>query len=377
MADEPQRRPAARRVPTGADVPGHQRDHGQDTYKTQGLGIRRIHGPPRCLQGMGHFRSPAPASSPITSDSGTVSPSWTKTTSMPTSKPASRAITLSSGRFCDSRVREPRRPRPALWPKPTVGRSPGASNPRSNGRLRRRVRRQGAWPGRSPSTVTKRSSSNGPGSLSGDQKDRPEKNLHHPLFRRLRRPRGPSPSPSPTSSRAPIPRSSASSSEHGDGRGTPPGARLVLECPDFPAEGSQASPSACYQGHRLNAVKGEYVLGNARLSRPGPLSSRTAQPLGSLAAYLLEPESDDGLAVWNFFDRDIVPQWGRGFDAYPVHKLREPAVLDHLRAFRTIKGRVPGTTSFSSSRRPGTSRSSRRRRYRCCLRWPNTSGSKC
>lgn len=29
----------------------------------------------------------------------------------------------------------------------------------------------------------------------------------------------------------------------------------------------------------------------------------TAQPLGVLAVYLLEPESDDGLVTWNVFDR--------------------------------------------------------------------------
>ena len=29
---------------------------------------------------------------------------------------------------------------------------------------------------------------------------------------------------------------------------------------------------------------------------------RLAQPLGLLAAYLLEPESDDGLTDWNFMD---------------------------------------------------------------------------
>ena len=29
---------------------------------------------------------------------------------------------------------------------------------------------------------------------------------------------------------------------------------------------------------------------------------RLAQPLGLLAAYLLEPESDDGLTNWNFMD---------------------------------------------------------------------------
>lgn len=32
---------------------------------------------------------------------------------------------------------------------------------------------------------------------------------------------------------------------------------------------------------------------------------RMSQPLGTLAAYLLEPESDDGLAHWGFFDADL------------------------------------------------------------------------
>ncbi len=31
-----------------------------------------------------------------------------------------------------------------------------------------------------------------------------------------------------------------------------------------------------------------------------------AQPLGLLAAHMLEPEADDSLAVWNFFDPDVV-----------------------------------------------------------------------
>jgi hypothetical protein len=29
---------------------------------------------------------------------------------------------------------------------------------------------------------------------------------------------------------------------------------------------------------------------------------RAAQPLGILALYLLDPQSDDGLATWNFVD---------------------------------------------------------------------------
>ena len=62
-------------------------------------------------------------------------------------------------------------------------------------------------------------------------------------------------------------------------------------------------------------------------SPKGTLVVRTAQALGRLAAYLLEPESDDGLLVWNFFDRDIVSQWGRGAQTYPVYKLYTPRGL--------------------------------------------------
>lgn len=81
-----------------------------------------------------------------------------------------------------------------------------------------------------------------------------------------------------------------------------------------------------YQGHRVNSVKGEYVL-EKREFPAGTLFVTTAQPLGSLAAYLLEPESDDGLCVWNFFDRYLVPQWGRQAMNYPVYRLRTSVAL--------------------------------------------------
>lgn len=81
-----------------------------------------------------------------------------------------------------------------------------------------------------------------------------------------------------------------------------------------------------YQGHRMNEVKGEYAIEKKKFP-VGTLVIPTAQPLGNLAAYLLEPESDDGLLVWNFFDRYIVPQWGRGFESYPVCKLLAPVNL--------------------------------------------------
>jgi len=81
-----------------------------------------------------------------------------------------------------------------------------------------------------------------------------------------------------------------------------------------------------YQGHRMNSVKGEYVA-EKREFPAGTLYVTVAQPLGSLAAYLLEPESDDGLCVWNFFDRYLVPQWGRQPMNYPVYRLRTSVAL--------------------------------------------------
>jgi hypothetical protein len=81
-----------------------------------------------------------------------------------------------------------------------------------------------------------------------------------------------------------------------------------------------------YQGHRLNSVKGEYAEEEMEFPA-GTLFIPMAQSLGKVAAYLLEPESDDGLLVWNFFDRNLVPQWGRGQQVYPVYKLLQPTPL--------------------------------------------------
>lgn len=74
------------------------------------------------------------------------------------------------------------------------------------------------------------------------------------------------------------------------------------------------------QGHHNNTVSGRYVNGSVDFPA-GSIVVRTAQPLGNLAAYLLEPQSNDGLVVWNFFDRFLVPQWGNGYNTYPVYKV--------------------------------------------------------
>jgi hypothetical protein len=78
------------------------------------------------------------------------------------------------------------------------------------------------------------------------------------------------------------------------------------------------------QGHYTNSVKGRFVKGPAEFPA-GTIVVRTAQPLANLAAYLLEPQSNDGLLTWNYFDRYLVPQWGMGFNPYPVYKIIEKA----------------------------------------------------
>lgn len=83
------------------------------------------------------------------------------------------------------------------------------------------------------------------------------------------------------------------------------------------------APERAYQGHHLNTIKGTYE--KERISFPsGTIFVGTDQPLGNLAAYLLEAEGDDGLLVWNFFDRYIIPQWGSSKIKYPVHRLLLP-----------------------------------------------------
>ena len=56
----------------------------------------------------------------------------------------------------------------------------------------------------------------------------------------------------------------------------------------------------------LRAKKGDFLV-------------RTAQPLAHVAIYLLEPQSDDGLVRWNFFD-DL-----KAGDVYPVRRVPDPA----------------------------------------------------
>ena len=80
------------------------------------------------------------------------------------------------------------------------------------------------------------------------------------------------------------------------------------------------------QGHYNTNIKGEYIAEKNHFAA-GTIIIKTGQPLGNLAAYLLEPEADDGLLSWNFFDKYIVPQWGRNYFPYPAFKVMKKTKL--------------------------------------------------
>ena len=79
-----------------------------------------------------------------------------------------------------------------------------------------------------------------------------------------------------------------------------------------------------YQGHA--SLKVTVDTQDVEVELPaGTFIIETAQPLGALAAYLLEPETDDGLVTWNFFDSVAVE--GRVF---PTLRVTEAIAAEHL-----------------------------------------------
>ncbi|GGG92147.1 hypothetical protein GCM10011416_06270 [Polaribacter pacificus] len=75
-----------------------------------------------------------------------------------------------------------------------------------------------------------------------------------------------------------------------------------------------------FEGHFMTTLEGSYVA-KTRTFKKGDFWVDMAQPLTNLAFYTLEPQSDDGLATWNFFDEYLKAQ---GVDTkaveYPVFK---------------------------------------------------------
>jgi hypothetical protein len=75
-----------------------------------------------------------------------------------------------------------------------------------------------------------------------------------------------------------------------------------------------------FEGHFMATAKGDFKTATRKFKK-GDYVVDLAQPLANFIFYLLEPQSDDGLVTWNFFDTYLEKQ-GIGNKAveYPVFK---------------------------------------------------------
>ena len=89
----------------------------------------------------------------------------------------------------------------------------------------------------------------------------------------------------------------------------------------FTVDSVITSPRA-FQGHHETRLTGRWSEPRAPMAASGDLGGyvivRATGRLGPLATYLLEPESDDGLVDWNFFDASI--KAGRQFPVIRLYK---------------------------------------------------------
>jgi hypothetical protein len=92
--------------------------------------------------------------------------------------------------------------------------------------------------------------------------------------------------------------------------------RSTVRAQQFLVDSVIQSPRS-FQGHQEIRLSGRWETIDSLAIDPTMYVVRAAQPLSILALYLLEPQSDDGLAVWNFTD-----PWLRS-GRYPISRVVE------------------------------------------------------
>jgi hypothetical protein len=86
----------------------------------------------------------------------------------------------------------------------------------------------------------------------------------------------------------------------------------------FRLDSLSAQPYA-FEGHRTVTVQGAWLDASPFDAPAGSYIVRTDQPFGTLASYLLEPASEDGVVAWNFVDRLLTLR-----SPYPIARVRVP-----------------------------------------------------
>jgi hypothetical protein len=77
---------------------------------------------------------------------------------------------------------------------------------------------------------------------------------------------------------------------------------------------------------RMRDAPGAWTTAATRTLPTGTYIVRASQPFGLLAFYLLEPQGDDGLLQWGFFEPIIPARTATPVD-YPVQRIVKPATL--------------------------------------------------
>jgi hypothetical protein len=101
-------------------------------------------------------------------------------------------------------------------------------------------------------------------------------------------------------------------------------APLAASVESFKIDSLTAAPFV-FEGHRTVSLEGNWNLKTVELPA-GWYFVPTRQRLGVFAAYLLEPESEDGVVTWNFLDRDL-----RRNGEFPFYRVRTPLTTPRTR----------------------------------------------
>lgn len=100
--------------------------------------------------------------------------------------------------------------------------------------------------------------------------------------------------------------------------------KMKLEGEEFRISKFTQNQRASYGGHKTVKLEGEFVEGKKTCAK-GSVYVDMAQPLAMLAFYLLEPQADDGLVFWNYFDDYLIKnKVESGKLNYPVLKIYDP-----------------------------------------------------
>ena len=100
--------------------------------------------------------------------------------------------------------------------------------------------------------------------------------------------------------------------------------RMRIESQQFIISSFKRDSRFSYGGHRTVSVEGIFINRMA-VAEKGSYYVDMRQPLAWLIFYMLEPQSDDGLLFWNYFDDYLLPTGVETKQVvYPVIKQMKP-----------------------------------------------------